>query len=141
MVSSASHSSDFFARSASLLAGVRQSGTDAGSLIRTEHVVPLLGARGAPVTDIRPHFELLYNAPSANDLMIAAFAPPITDPGILQSATYVATLEAAHASVADLAAQTADSESAVYRDALSVLDQARCDRLLLDNSCRALMRG
>ncbi|ULJ74458.1 hypothetical protein [Rhizobium gallicum] len=102
-----------------------------------------LGARGAPVVVTRPvlQFDLLYDARSADDLMMAAFAPPIADPGILQSAKYVATLEAAHALLADLAGQIGDPDRAVFRDALSVLDQARCDRLLLDNACRALMRG
>ncbi|GLS30843.1 hypothetical protein SAMN04488498_1369 [Mesorhizobium albiziae] len=143
MISIDSGSLNFFAQSASGLAELRQTGLDVGGLIRAELVVPLLGARGAPVVDTRPalQFDLLYDAPSADELMIAAFAPPIANPGILQSATYVATLEAAHASLADLAAQTEDSDRAVFRDALSVLDRARCDRFLLDNACRALMRG
>ncbi|WP_032901312.1 hypothetical protein [Mesorhizobium ciceri] len=143
MSSIASESLTFLAQSPAGLAEPRQFEPGAGGLIRTEPVVPLLGARGAPVPDTRPalQFDLLYDAPSLDDLMIAAFAPPIVDPSILQFANYAATLEATHVLLANLAAQAGNSDRAVFRDALSVLDQARCDRLVFDNACRALMRG
>ncbi|RWO99808.1 hypothetical protein [Mesorhizobium sp.] len=70
-----------------------------------------------------------------------AFAPSIANPGILESPTYAATLKAAHASLADLAAQTGDPDRAMLCDALSVLDRAQYDRFIFDNACRALMRG
>ncbi|MCO5966167.1 hypothetical protein [Sinorhizobium meliloti] len=95
------------------------------------------------IVETRPalQFDLLYNAPTVDDLMMAAFAPPIANLGILEAPTYAATLEAAHASLADLVAQASDSDHALLRDALSVLDQARYNRFLFDNACRALMRG
>ncbi|MER8791430.1 hypothetical protein NKH71_26865 [Mesorhizobium sp. M0983] len=86
-------------------------------------------------------FDLLYDAPTVDDLMMAAFAPPIANPGILEPPTYAVTLKAAHASLADLAAQTGDPDRAVLRDALTVLDRAQFDRFLFDDACRALMRG
>ncbi|WP_348627466.1 MULTISPECIES: hypothetical protein [unclassified Mesorhizobium] len=121
----------------------RRTGLDVGGLVQTELLAPLLDAVRARVVDTRPalQFDLLSDAPAVDDLMMAAFAPSITNPGILESPTYAATLKAAHASLTDLAAQTRDPDRIVLRDALSVLDQALCDRLLFDNACRALMRG
>ncbi|RUV64374.1 hypothetical protein EOA85_01950 [Mesorhizobium sp. M5C.F.Ca.IN.020.29.1.1] len=76
-------------------------------------------------------FDLLYDAPTVDDLMMAAFAPPIANPAILESPTFAATLKAAHTSLADLVAQTGDPDRAVLCDALSVLDRAQCDRFFL----------
>ncbi|MES0139402.1 hypothetical protein NKJ88_31360 [Mesorhizobium sp. M0016] len=124
-------------------AELRRTRLDVGGLIPTELVVPLLDVVRAPVVDTQPalQFDLLYHDPTVDDLMMAAFAPSIANPGVLDSPTYAATLKAAHASLADLAAQTRDSDCAVFRDALSVLDQALADRFLFDNACRALMQG
>lgn len=124
-------------------AELRRTGSDVDGLICAESGVPLLGAIRVSIVETRPalQFDLLYNAPTVDDLMMAAFAPPIANLGILEAPTYAATLEAAHASLADLVAQASDSDHALLRDALSVLDQARYNRFLFDNACRALMRG
>ncbi|MER8982444.1 hypothetical protein [Mesorhizobium sp. M0870] len=132
------HSTSTARRSAEL----RPTRLDFGGLIQTE-LVALLEAVRKPVVDTRPasQFDLLYDAPTVDDLMMAAFAPPIANPGVLDSPTYATTLKAAHASLGDLAAQAQDSDCAVYRDALSVLDQELADRVLFESACRALMRG
>ncbi|WP_353642802.1 hypothetical protein [Mesorhizobium sp. WSM2239] len=112
------------------------------------HSAPIVSGLAEPrrtglVADARSvlQFDLLYDAPTVDDMMMIAFAPPIANPRILESPRYAAALTAAHASLADLAAQAGDPDRAVLCDALSVLDRAQCDRVLFDNACRALMRG
>ncbi|AJC82211.1 hypothetical protein IE4803_PB00155 (plasmid) [Rhizobium etli bv. phaseoli str. IE4803] len=119
---------------------LRRTHPNLGGLVQTELLMPLQGFVRAPAVD-SPLANLLYNGTTPDELMMVAFAPPIANPAILQSPKFAATLRAAQASLADIAAQTQDSDRAVFRDALSVLDQALCDRVLVDNACRALMRG
>ena len=85
--------------------------------------------------------EALFEAPTAEDAMLAATVPELAARRVLEPAIYAAALEAAPSFLLDRAVAADGAPRQVFADALAVLESALEDRALLDRLRLALFRG
>ncbi|MEJ0017906.1 MAG: hypothetical protein WDN25_15330 [Acetobacteraceae bacterium] len=97
----------------------------------------------APAIDTRPTqlLDALYDTPTFDERILAAVAPEISDPAVLDPSVYAAALRDARQAMAELADAGPETDRAVFAEALAVLDEAQDVRVILDTATLLLMRA
>jgi hypothetical protein len=112
--------------------------------IRLGGEIPRLPDEGtAPAIDTQPvvALEALFEAPTAEDAMLAATVPELSTRQVLEPACYGAALEEARVMLLDRAAAADGPAREAFALALTVLEGALDERALLERSRMALLRG
>ncbi len=115
------------------LAGVRVAGD-----------VPRLPEDGrAPAIETHPSLQLeaLFAARTLDNLFEAGTQPDLADRGVLEPVAYSAALDGARSILLSLAAGSKDDHRATFGSALSVLEAAADDYVILDMARRTLLKG
>jgi Type III secretion system YscX (type_III_YscX) len=97
----------------------------------------------APAVDTQAvlALEALFEAPTAEDTMLAATMPDLATRGVLEPANYAAALEDARTLLLDRATETDGEARQMFAEALVVVEGALDDRAVLDRARLALLRG
>jgi hypothetical protein len=115
------------------LSGIRQGA-------RTDRL-PDQGTAPAVDTQAVLALEALFEAPTAEDTMLAATMPDLATRGVLEPANYASALQDARSLLLDRATEADGEVRQMFAEALAVVEGALDDRAVLDRARLALLRG